>query len=159
MSTPSRRFFKDAVAFFNVGKRAAVSNERRGIDLALLDRQTQGFGAVAAIHPTGFENQVFAVHIGQRQRLRAVVEGYDGHGGVGPGTGPCHAEGIRRAGHLQHRVRSAMVGMLTHKGFQRFRRRGEHLRVVAAHEGQAQWVCVAYDHTARMLEQYALQRT
>ena len=57
---PVQAVFKDAVAFFNVGKRAAVSNERRGIDLALFD-QTQGFGAVAAIHPAGFENQVFAV--------------------------------------------------------------------------------------------------
>ena len=57
----------------DVGEFVAVRNQGRGVNLARLDK-AQNLRTIAAVHAARFEGQILAVHLGQWQRLRLVVE-------------------------------------------------------------------------------------
>ena len=64
---------KQIVRRFNLIQRENMRDERCGIQLTVFN-QPQDFCGVAAIHAAGLEREVLAVHIGQRKRLRLVVQ-------------------------------------------------------------------------------------
>ena len=68
LNNPIQLVFKEVVSFLDILQLIAVGDQRGGIDLALFD-QAENLGAVAAVDATGFEGQIFAVHLRQRQRL------------------------------------------------------------------------------------------
>ena len=55
--------FKYPVRFFYLAEGEAMSDKRRGVNLALLDELEYLF-AVASVYTTGLEGEVFAIHIG-----------------------------------------------------------------------------------------------
>ena len=65
-----------------------MRDQQLGIELAL-GNELQRFFAITAVHATGLEGQILAVHIGQRQDLRLVVK--------------CHHEDLLRL--LYHKFR------------------------------------------------------
>lgn len=97
-----------------------MGDERGGVYFALFD-EGEDFGAVAAVHSACFEGQVFAVHVGQGEKLGGVIEGYDGDGGVGAGTVPCQVEGVFGSGYFEYDVGSAVVAVLEGEIFAVFR--------------------------------------
>lgn len=77
--------------------------------------QTQDFGAVAAIHAAGLKGQIFAIHIGQRQHLRSVVQRNDGDDCVGARAFPCQPETVLCACDLEHDIRAAVTAVMPHE--------------------------------------------
>lgn len=63
---------KDFVCLFDVFEGEAVGNQRGCVNLALFDKR-EDFVAVTAVNTARFENQILAVHIGQRQCLRLAA--------------------------------------------------------------------------------------
>lgn len=55
--------FEYPVCLFYLAEREAMSDKRRGVNLALLDEMEYLF-AVASVYATGLEGEVFAIHIG-----------------------------------------------------------------------------------------------
>ena len=81
------------VSILDILQLIAVGNQRGGIDLAGFNER-KDFGAVAAVDAAGFEGQVFAIHIWQRQGLGFVVESHHGDNGIGSGAFPGQASAI-----------------------------------------------------------------
>ena len=102
----------------------------------------QGIGVV---HSAGFEDQVFAVHVGQGQDLRTVIERHDRDDGVGACAGPGHAEGIGGSRHLQHHVRAAVVGVPAGKRFHLVWQNGKHPGIMPVDKRQPDRVRIADD--------------
>ena len=50
-----------------------VRDKRSGVDPARFN-QLEYLGAVTAVDSAGLERQIFTIHIGQRQKLRLVVQ-------------------------------------------------------------------------------------
>ena len=57
--------FKDTISFLYFVQRKPMRNKRSSVYPALLN-QTENLGTIATIYPTCFEDQVLAIHIGQR---------------------------------------------------------------------------------------------
>ena len=55
--------FEYPVRLFYLAEGEAMSDKRRGVNLALLD-ETEYLFAVASVYATGLEGEVFAIHIG-----------------------------------------------------------------------------------------------
>ena len=117
----------------------------------------KNLSAVAAVHPAGFEGEVFAVHIGQRQHLGPVVKGHHRDSGVGPGTLPGHPEAVVAPRHLQHHVGASVVAVLPDIVGQSLRWGGEYLRVVGADKVQPLLVQIADNDPPGVLELDALE--
>ena len=133
-----------------------MGDEGQGVQLTLCD-EAQGLGAVAAVHTTGLEGQIFAVHIRQRQGLRPVVERHHRYDSVGAGALPCQTEGGLRPRYLQHHIRAAVVAVGLYEGQTVLRRDGEHLRIVAVEEADAALVLLAHDDAFGLLQHHAQQ--
>ena len=133
-----------------------MRDERGSIDLAGGNQPQQRI-AVTAIHTAGFEGQVFAVHIGQRKHLRGIIQRHNRDCCIRPGTFPRKAEAVRRAGDLEHYIRSAVTTVAAHK-FQRMRRgNGQHIGIVRLQEAQPRGILLAYDDAAGVVQQGAQQ--
>ena len=134
--------FKQGIGRVDLAEGEDVRDQRGGVQLARGD-QPQDLGAVAAIHAAGLEGQVFAVHLGQGQHLRPVIQRDDGHDRVRPRALPRHAEALLRARDLEHHVRAA-VGAVLPDEFQHMPGRyREHIRVVLLHEAAPRGVGLA----------------
>nr|DAL56230.1 MAG TPA_asm: hypothetical protein [Caudoviricetes sp.] len=134
-----------------------MRDERRGVDPPLGD-QLQDLAAVASIHPAGLEREVLAVHVGQRQLLRPVVQRHDRHHGVRAGALPGQTEGPVAAGDLQHAVGAAVVAVPQHEVAARLGPGDEHLGIVFADEAAPLLEGFAHDDALRIPEPDAEQR-
>ena len=135
-----------------------MRDQRGGIQLARGNVPQDG-RAVAAVHAASLERQVFAVHVGQRQHLRLVVQRNDRDDRVRAGALPCEAEAVRCARTFDHDVRAAVAAVVAHK-LERVRgRNGQHVRIVLLHEASPRGVAFAHDDAARAVQQGAQQRT
>ena len=83
-------FLEQIIRRFNLIQRENMCDERCSIQFAALD-QPQDFCGVAAVHAAGLEREVFAVHIGQRQRLRLVIQRNDSDDRIRSGALPREA--------------------------------------------------------------------
>ena len=131
-----------------------MGDERLGVQFPLRD-ETQRFLAVAAVHATGLEGEILAVHIRQRQDLGLVIQCHHRHDGVGSCALPRQPEGSVRPCHFQHHICPAVVAVGTHKGGAVLRLHGEHLRVVPTDELQAACVLFTDDDAPGVFQQHA----
>ena len=74
----------------DVGEFVAVSNQWRGVNLTRLD-EAQNLRTIAAIYAARFEGQILAVHFGQRQHLRLIVERHNRHNRIWASEVPTRA--------------------------------------------------------------------
>ena len=70
---PIKFILKDFVCLFDVFEGETVGNQRSCVNIALLDER-EDFVTVATVNTARFENQILAVHIGQRKTLRFIVK-------------------------------------------------------------------------------------
>ena len=75
LNNPIQFVFKEVVSLFDILQLIAVGDQRSGIDLAFFD-EGEDLGAVAAVNTTGFESQIFAIHLRQGQSLCFIKEYY-----------------------------------------------------------------------------------
>ena len=75
---PVQLILEQVIRLGDVGEFVAVRNQWRGVNLACLN-QAQNLGAIAAVHAARFEGQILAVHLGQWQHLRLIVERHNRH--------------------------------------------------------------------------------
>ena len=148
---------EDAVGFFDILQCVCVRDQRRGIDPAFLD-QLQRLCTVAAVHAAGLEDQVLAVHVGQGERLRAVVEGDNRDDRIWARAFPRHVEGGLGTGDLQHNVRAAVIGVGENEILQAVRFGGQYIGVVLADKVQPGFIDIANDDALRVHQSHALQR-
>ena len=95
--------FEQPIGFVDAFERETMCNQWCGVDKALLYK-TQYLGTVATVDAACLECQVFAVHIWQRQALRAVVKRDDGDYGVRPRALPGELKALVRAAALYDAV-------------------------------------------------------
>ena len=143
--------FKNVIGFFYLVQRETVGDERRGVDLPVGD-ETENLSAVAAVHAAGLEGQVFAVHVGKGKHLGTVVEGNNGHYGVGAGAFPSKAEGALCPGNLEYGVGSSVCAFPEDGGAAFFRSGDENVGVVLADEAAAFGGFFADNEAARMFQ-------
>ena len=128
-----------------------MRNQRRSINFAFFN-QVQNLRTVAAIHATGFENKIFAVHIGQRQALRFIVERHNRYDSVRTRAFPRELEGVATAGNLQNNVRTAMVGMLLNKGLAFLRLAKQYIGIMLSDKLRSGCIFFADDDALRLLQ-------
>ncbi len=133
-----------------------MRNQRRGINFASFN-QAQNLRTVAAIHATGFENKILAVHIGQRQALRFIVERHNRYDSIRTRAFPRQLEGIATAGNLQNNIRTAMVGMLLNKRFALLRLAKQYIGIMLADKLRSGSILLADDNALRLLQHNAQQ--
>lgn len=75
--------FERAVRLENVVERVSLRNKAVRVDEPLLDEGKRLFEP-RCIHAARFEDEILAVHAGQRQRLIILVHSGNHHHGVGP---------------------------------------------------------------------------
>ena len=143
--------FENVIGFFYLVQRETVGDERRGVDLPVGD-ETENLSAVAAVHAAGLEGQVLAVHVGKGEHLGTVVEGNNGHYGVGAGAFPSKAEGVLCPGNLEYGVGSSVYAFPEDGGAAFFRSGDENVRVVLADEAAAFGGFFADNEAARMFQ-------
>ena len=68
-----------------------MRDERRSV-YASGGYEVEYLGTVATVYSTGLEGKILAVHLGQRQYLRLVIQGNNRNNGIGPGTLPGQPE-------------------------------------------------------------------
>ena len=76
-----------AVRLENVVERVSFRNKAARVDEPLLDEGKRLFEP-RCIHAARFEDEILAVHAGQRQRLIVLVHSGNHHHGVGPRDAP-----------------------------------------------------------------------
>lgn len=147
---------EEVVGLGDARERVAVGDERGGVDASLLN-EAEDLGAVAAVDATGFEGEIFAVHVGEGEYLRLVVHGHDGDYGVGAGHLPCRAECVRGTCHLDDAVGAAMVGEAV--DYRPAFGRGDdmHARIVIGYKLAAEMVGLADYDLFGIFQQYACQ--
>ena len=104
---PVPAVLKQLISYGDVRQGIGVGDEGGGVQPACGD-EVQDLPAAAAVHTPGLEGQVLAVHIGQGENLRPVVQGHHRYHGVGPGALPGGGEGIPPSGRLEDHIRAAM---------------------------------------------------
>ena len=144
LNNPVQLILKKVVSHLDILQLIAVGNQGCGIDFALFD-QAEDLGAVAAVDAAGFEGQVLAVHIRQGQGLGLVVEGNHGDDGVGAGALPGQAESVLCAGHFQHHIGAAVVGVGEGECLAFFRSADQHIGVMFLNKSDAGRVLFADD--------------
>lgn len=82
---------KNTVSLFYIVERITMRDERRSV-YASGGYEVEYLGTVATIDSTGLEGKILAVHLGQRQYLRLVIQGNNRNHGIGPGTLPGQSE-------------------------------------------------------------------
>ena len=87
----------------NVGEFVAVCNQWCGVNLAHLD-EAQNLRAIAAVHAARLEGQILAVHLGQGQNLRFIIQRHNRHNRIRASALPRQAEGILCTRNLQHNI-------------------------------------------------------
>ena len=149
---------EDAVGFPDTVEREAVGDERRGV-YPSFGYQAENFRTVASVHSAGLEGQVLAIHVGQGQHLRPVVQGHDGDHRIGAGALPGQAERIVGSGHFEHHVGPAVRTMSEHLLPARLGQNDEHVGIMFAHEAGAFFRLLADDDLPRPFQQHAQQGT
>lgn len=79
--------FERTVCLENVVERVSFRNKAARVDEPLLDEGKRLFEP-RCIHAARFEDEILAVHAGQRQRLIILVHSGNHHHGVGPRDAP-----------------------------------------------------------------------
>lgn len=79
--------FERTVRLENVVERVSFRNKAARVDEPLLDEGKRLFEP-RCIHAARFEDEILAVHAGQRQRLIILVHSGNHHHGVGPRDAP-----------------------------------------------------------------------
>ena len=133
-----------------------MCDKRRGVYLAFFD-QTEYLGAIAPVHATGLEGQVFSVHIGQGKHLGAVVESHHGDDGIGACTLPRQTEGVVGSCHLEHDVGSAMIATPQHNLPAILRLHHLYVRIMFTHKAYSFRRFLANNDAAGVLEHHAKQ--
>lgn len=135
-----------------------MSDEGCGVQLPL-GNEGEDLPAAAAVHPAGLEGEVFAVHVGEGEDLRGIVQGHHGDDGVGPGAGPGQGKGALAPRHLQHPVRAPVGAVSADKVGGSLRTHGQHLGIMGLHKGSALRVFLADDDLTGSFQQYTLEGT
>ena len=135
-----------------------MSDQRRCINLALLD-QTEDFRAVAAVHTSGLEGQILAVHIGQRECLRLVIESNYRHNSIRSGTHPRKLEGVLRSGNLQKYICAAVIRVGVDIILTFLRLAKQHISIVFLDKLRSYRIFLAYNDPLRLFQHHAKQRT
>ena len=135
----------------------AMRNQWRGVNLARLDK-AQNLRTIAAVHAARFEDQILAVHLGQRQHLRLIVQRHNRHNRIRASALPRQAEGILRTRNLQHNISTSTLAFLAHCGDAILRRNNFHARIVFAYKTGSFRRFLTHDDMLRLLQHHAQQR-
>lgn len=79
--------FERTVRLENVVERVSFRNKTARVEEPLLDGRKRLF-ELRYIHAARFEDEILAVHVGQRQRLIVLAHSGNHHHGVGPRDAP-----------------------------------------------------------------------
>lgn len=125
--------FKQSVCFVYSFERESVGNEWCGVYFSFF-YEPEDFRAVASVHSSCLECQVFPVHVGQGKRLCFFIKRHDGDCGIGTCAFPRHAERVVASRHFQDNVCSSVFAVTDYKVMAVFGGGEHHFRVMSAHE-------------------------
>ena len=104
---------EQVVCLGDVGEFVTVRNQWRSVNLARLD-EAQNLCTIAAVHAARFEGQVLAVHLGQRQHLRLIVERHNRHNRIRASALPRQAKSILCTRNFEYHISTSSLTFLAH---------------------------------------------
>ena len=134
-----------------------MRNQWRGVNLARLN-QAQNLLAIADVHVARLEGQILAVHLGQWQHLRLIVERHNRYNRIWASTLPRQAEGILRTRNLQHHIGTSTLAFFAHRGDAILRCDNFHARIVFTHKTGSFGRFFANNDMLRLFQHHAQQR-